>query len=99
MLDGSDYIGVRLWAGDDTPRTFTRCNLVNAEVPPGSTMIKCNTGIIRRGVVVDTEDVTVDAVLLFTIESKADIMYGSQTAPGVYDYLGTPIEDPLGNEE
>ena len=38
----------RIIPGDDTPRTFIRCNLVNAIPPPGSTLISCNTSIIER---------------------------------------------------
>lgn len=39
--------GRRLWPGDDTPRTFTDCNLVNCELPPGSTVTRCNTALIE----------------------------------------------------
>ncbi|MBN2560632.1 MAG: hypothetical protein JXQ75_06855 [Phycisphaerae bacterium] len=40
-------VGVRLFPGDDTPRTFIRCNLVNCEPPPGSTLVTCNTAIVE----------------------------------------------------
>ncbi|HUV64433.1 MAG TPA: hypothetical protein VMW24_11085, partial [Sedimentisphaerales bacterium] len=60
VLDGADYVGVRLFPGDDTPRTFERCNLVNCEVPPGSTMTKCNTTIRRSLVVSTTDEIEVD---------------------------------------
>ena len=42
--------GVELFPGDPTPRTFRRCNLVNCEVPPGSTLIQCNTTIVEFAV-------------------------------------------------
>jgi|GEM_PF-6888936 len=38
-----EVIGVRLFPGDDRPRRFVRCNLVNCEPPPGSELIDCNT--------------------------------------------------------
>lgn len=51
---------VRIFPGDDTPRTFVRCNLVNCELPPGSTVIKCNTSIIASNMKIGTITVTVD---------------------------------------
>ncbi len=51
---------VRIFPGDDTPRTFFRCNLVNCEVPPGSTVIKCNTSIVAPNMLIGSITVTVD---------------------------------------
>lgn len=51
--------GTRLWPGDDTPRVFEECNLVNCVPPPGSTLTKCNTTQVERMVEDGTEDVTV----------------------------------------
>ena len=51
---------VRLFPGDDTPRTFFRCNLVNCEVPPDSTVIKCNTSIVAPNMLIGSITVTVD---------------------------------------
>ncbi len=51
---------VRIFPGDDTPRTFFRCNLVNCEVPPGSTVIKCNTSIVASNMKIGTITITVD---------------------------------------
>ena len=51
---------VRIFPGDDTPRTFYRCNLVNCEVPPGSTVIKCNTSIVASNMLIGSITVTVD---------------------------------------
>ncbi len=51
---------VRLFPGDDTPRTFFRCNLVNCEVPPGSTVIKCNTSIVASNMLIGSITITVD---------------------------------------
>lgn len=38
---------VRIFPGDPTPRTFVECNLINCEVPLGSTLVRCNTSIIE----------------------------------------------------
>ncbi|MFZ9093052.1 MAG: hypothetical protein ACO3FE_23480 [Planctomycetaceae bacterium] len=37
---------IPLFPGDPTPRTFIRCNMVNAVPPAGSEMIDCNTADI-----------------------------------------------------
>jgi hypothetical protein len=34
---GAQPVGHRLFPGDDTPRIFRECNLVNCEPPPNST--------------------------------------------------------------
>lgn len=49
IVDGKRR-GVRLFPGDDTPRTFIDCNLCNAEPPPGSTLVHCLTAMIEYGV-------------------------------------------------
>ena len=51
---------VRIFPGDDTPRTFFRCNLVNCEVPPGSTVTKCNTSIVAPNMLIGSITITVD---------------------------------------
>lgn len=51
---------VRIFPGDDTPRTFFRCNLVNCEVPPGSTVIKCNTSIVASNMLIGSITITID---------------------------------------
>ncbi len=45
---GGKMQGVRLFPGDDTPRTFIDCNMVNCEPPPGSTLTGCNTVVVER---------------------------------------------------
>ncbi len=95
---GGSWVGVRVFPGDDTPRTFIRCNLVNCEIPPGSTMIRCNKSIIRRNIVVSTETIYVDDDEIL-LETRAHVCYGRQTEPGVYEYYPTPHEDPSGPEE
>lgn len=51
---------VRLFPGDDTPRTFFRCNLVNCETPPGSIVTKCNTSIVAYDMLIGSITVMVD---------------------------------------
>lgn len=58
--DPNEPARVRLFPGDDTPRTFIRCNLVNCEVPPGSTVVKCNTSIVVPNRLIGSITVTVD---------------------------------------
>ena len=93
VLDGADYIGTRLFPGDDTPRTFTKCNLVNCEVPPGSTIVSGNTTIRRSLVVSQVDELEVDGFSL-PVNVYVDIIYGRQVAPGVYDYYPEPVEIP-----
>lgn len=90
--DGS-WIGVRLWPGDDTPRTFTDCNLTNCEPPPGSTASGCLGAIVRTGVVVGTDSVVIDGQ---TIEEDltAHVSYGRRNPDGSYTYHETPRVQP-----
>lgn len=85
VLDGSEYKGVRLFPGDDTPRLFEDCNLVNAEPPPGSTVLRCNTAVIERGFLISSEDVIVDGVVIDTIETRGMRVHG-RFVSGAYEY-------------
>lgn len=87
---GGVYVGVRLFLGDDTPRTFTDCNLSNCEAPPGSTVIGGNTAIVQRDLLSRTETVTIDGVGV-SIDHHKNVVYGRWT-PGGYDYKTTPEE-------
>lgn len=85
-------VGVRIFPNDETPRTFTRCNLVNCEPPHGSTLIKCNTSIIERKVSVVTDTIVID-------EEEIDIVEEFDYIHGRYDpetesyiYHAEPIE-------
>ncbi len=60
VSDPNEPARVRIFPGDDTPRMFFRCNLVNCEVPPGSIVIKCNTSIIVHNSLIGSIAVTVD---------------------------------------
>ena len=91
VLDGSDYVGVRLFPGDDTPRTFTDCLMTNCEPPPGSTCNRRCT-IRRKNVVVDTDTITVDGQSV-TLNSYADVVYGHYRN-GECTYFPAPKEYP-----
>ena len=93
VLDGAVYVGVRLFPGDDTPRTFTNCNLVNCEVSAGSTMVKCNTTIRRTRVQTGSDELVVDGVSIAT-PIYHDFIYGRQVSPGEYDYKDEPVMVP-----
>ena len=83
-------VGIRLFPGDDTPRTFIRCNLSNCELPPGSTTTRCNQTIAEKDVLHSTEIISIDGV---TIEAKTYkmVIYG-RIRDGVYQYKPIPTE-------
>jgi hypothetical protein len=90
---GAQPVGHRLFPGDDTPRIFRECNLVNCEPPPNSTLIGCNTRVLRRHRVTETDTVTVDGFQIASndrISSFVDGRWNPDT--NSYDYLGTPEE-------
>ena len=64
------------------------CNLCNAEVPPGSTVIDCNTTIKRFNVRTETDTMTIDRETI-ELQHHADYIYGRWT-PGGYEYKPTP---------
>ncbi len=94
--DGGVKKGVRLFPGDDTLRTFTRCNLTNCEPPPGSTLVKSNTTICGRGEEVGSENVVIDETTI-TAKEYADIIYGKYR-DGQYVYH-SPIHIPCAPPE
>ena len=73
-VDGKK-VGVRLFLGDDTPRTFINCNLINREVPPNSTIIGGNTAIIVYDVVMSTDSVEINGETI-SIDNKSNFCYG-----------------------
>ena len=73
--------GVRLFPGDDTPRIFINCNLVNCEPPPGSILTKCNTTIVSRKIVNNTDSVVIDGQVL-SVDDYSDIIHGKYTVDG-----------------
>ena len=50
----------RIFPGDDTPREFIECNLVNCIVPAGCKLTRCNTTQVMRMVEDGTEDIVID---------------------------------------
>lgn len=92
VFNDPDWVGVPILTGQGAC-TFTNCNLVNCEVPVGSTIINCNTTIRRTKVQTATDTLTIDGVDIVT-PIYHDIIYGRQTSAGVYDYHPTPIEIP-----
>lgn len=94
---GAQPVGVRLFPGDDTPRVFRDCNLVNCEPPPGSTVINCNTTISEYNVFDYEETVTVDNVVVSTTTYTKQVIHGRYDPVGeTYVYEPTPIEVPMG---
>ena len=92
-IDGKEgKEGVRLFPGDDTPRTYIECNLTNRIVPPGSTIINCNQTI--ADVYVEVER-TKDTDMSDEKKDVYDVTY-RHTIYGKYDgeeinLLETPI--------
>lgn len=86
---GDVYTGVPILTGSG-PCTFENCNLVNCEVPAGSTITKCNTTIRRSKVEIRTDELVIDGLDL-SPSVYADIIYGRQTEPGVYEYQPEPV--------
>ena len=93
---GGVMVGVRLFPGDDTPRTFTECNMVNCEPPPGSTLTNCNTTIRASSIVASSDTLTIDGVEA-TLETKVDRIYG-RLKDGAYEYKDTPTDIAVEND-
>ena len=88
----SKKVGMRLFPGDDTPRTFISCNMINCEPPPGSTLVKCNTTIRENKVEVGSEDLTIDGQTI-QVKDYVNMIYG-RYREGLYVYRPTPFEEP-----
>lgn len=85
--------GHRLFPGDDTPRTFVNCNLVNCEPPPGSTLILCNTWVVQRDIPAHTEEVIVDGVRVAFKQYHDQITHGRYD-PETGSYIDNPVQHP-----
>lgn len=85
--------GHRLFPGDDTPRTFIRCNMCNCEPPPGSTCVQCGGTICDIAVLDSTNIIDIDG---FKIEQNTyvNILYG-RFRDGVYNYKSVPQKIPI----
>ena len=92
-IGGGVKRGTRLFPGDDTPRSFFNCNLVNCEVPPGSTVVECNTSIIETQLPLRTDTITVDGVELASREFHKQRYHGRHNpVTEEYDDELVPIE-------
>lgn len=90
---GPPVLGERLFPGNDAPRTFVQCNLTNCEPPPGSTLVRCNTTLSLRDVVIETDDVVVDGVTVSTTQKTATFIYGRYNPDtDLYEYEEPPIQ-------
>ena len=90
---GPPIVGVRLFPGDDTPRTFTDCNLFNCEPPPGSILNNCNTWIVETGILGPTDTLEIDGVVEHTVQYHDRTLHGKYTESG-YVYEPTPVTTP-----
>ncbi len=75
------FQGIRIFPGDDTPRTFIHCNLVKCEAPPGSIVTRCNTTIVERNIDLITDTIVVDGES-FDVVTKINRVHGRWTSSG-----------------
>ena len=73
---GADPVGHKLFPGDNTPRTFFECNFTNREPPPGAICVRCNTAIVERDTLIDTDTIVVDGVTVSTVQNLGATVYG-----------------------
>jgi hypothetical protein len=90
---GPEPVGVRLWPGDDTPRTFINCNLMNCEVPPGSTVTDCLTVIMETDIPDYDETLVIDGVERARVNFKKVRIHG-RYVDGVLERKPAPEELP-----
>lgn len=86
--------GVRIFPGDDTPRTFVDCNLVNVELPPGSTFSGCNTTILETGLLDSTNRVVING-LVIARENRKNRVHGRVMPDLSIEYKTPPVEYPV----
>lgn len=91
--DGGVKKGHRLFPGDDTPRTFIRCNMCNCEPPPGSTCVQCGGTIKDYAVLESTEKIEIGGIEIKQ-NNYVDITYG-RFRDGTYHYKPTPQKIPI----
>jgi hypothetical protein len=90
---GPEAVGVRLFPGNDAPRIFIDCNLMNCEPPPGSILVRCNTWIVTTGELAHTEELTIDGVVEHSIQYH-DRTVHAKYVDGNYDRTGYPQTMP-----
>lgn len=88
---GGKKRGVRLFPGDDTPRTFVNCGMTNAEPPPGSTVTNCLTCIKEHAKVTSADTITIDGVSE-TVEHHSDFVHG-RFDPATGKYIDLPVPE------
>ena len=81
-------VGIRLFPGDDTPRTFINCNLINCEPPPGSTVTGCQTILMERNILLQSLTVLVGDEEI-DASRRGHRVYGKY-ANGDYIYFDPP---------
>lgn len=91
---GASPAGKELWPGDNTPRTFIDCNLINVAPPPGSTLIRTNATVAEYGIPAGSDTLTVDGALIHTTNYIVNRTYGRYDDSANYVEFGTPIETP-----
>jgi len=96
VQDGDDWKGVRLFPGDDTPRTFDHCNLMNCELPPGSTVLNGQFPCVKRfSAVMSTDTVEIDGEQV-EVDRHSDLLLGHYNpTTGDYEYLTEPHETEI----
>ena len=90
---GVNPIGVRLWPGDDTPRIFTKCNLMNCEPPPGSTIVGGNTCVKEFDVAGTVQVITVDGIEVDSYTNTFERIHG-HLDPATLTYVYHPEDLP-----
>ena len=90
----------RLFPGDDTPRTFVDCNLVNCLPPPGSTVKGCNTTQVQRGVEISETPISIGGRDT-TVKSYVDRILGrlDSRLKLVAKQRDIPIDPPEGTRD
>ena len=89
---GGLKVGIRLFPGDDTARTFINCNLMNREVPPNSIIQGGNTAIIVFDVVTSTDSVEVGGETI-SVDNLSNFCHGRYNPETLeIEYKETPEE-------
>ena len=88
-IGGGVMRGTRLFPGDDTPRTFTDCNLLNCEPPPGSILVDCNTHMSSPPVELVKDTVTLPNASVKSIKSRSTLHHGRYD-PKTESYIDNP---------
>lgn len=87
---GPSPVGKELWPGDNTPRRFINCNLINVAVPPGSELIATTAQIVEYDIPVGSDTLTIDGVVLHTSNYTENRTHGRFRGNGVYQELPAP---------